>query len=399
MPEKTSPGAKLKSNPLLVDSHTINDVLDTLSRAKRGEFTGPGRLPEVAKLGSDFVKVQNVTGSARERGDCLQLGDFLLDETDYRNLWFAADEPAYPNGKCVILQRPLADDEIGPAHASGVCVAKVLVIDEAHTHAMPWHGEYRLFSCTSGPFELLHAPADTGTQLLPVRFLPQRDSAAVTVDGYNGHALDLCANPTSQSLGNTTTAFPIWSGTAYHRFVDGSNIEHVSANPGVPCWVVMGNAGETQSFKYGGDHYTHALWGGSAYPGVYVGDHGGVTGEDGGLFGSEDIRPTYLIKEKVLSLKGRITALSGGWSSYAHYMVEVAQGVEVCALRGLAPQMAGIGDSPTLGVGDYVVVMWLPPMGDVGEDGGAVNNWYVVAGQYDFTDMLEEWGDARYEQL
>lgn len=186
MAERVSPGQPIRSNPLVSDSATINDVLALVNRGKAGGFDGLGRLLPGSRLGSDFVMVKNASGAARDRGDVLQLGEYLLDDEDVRQPWFDGVQPAYPFNRCVILQQPAEVDQIVPAHASGVCVAKVNVDEITDTHAR-FMTNYTLKSGLAGPVELLSTATETGEQLMAVRI--GRSGAARCQFGFTAQTI------------------------------------------------------------------------------------------------------------------------------------------------------------------------------------------------------------------
>lgn len=203
--EKPAPGQKVAGS-VIRSAAFVGDLVDMRTRFKSGSLDAHGRGKEIVPLGTDLVMVKNSSGADRERGECLQLGDFLLttdEETENKwNLWFKGEQPSAPLWKCVILAQPAkhnADESrcaIVEAHCSGVCVAKVDVLDLTHTHATPVAGSCILDSAGIGPLELFSQPTEEGEQLLAVRFsgssspiceatldddLPYNDSATVTV--------------------------------------------------------------------------------------------------------------------------------------------------------------------------------------------------------------------------
>lgn len=168
--QKVSTGQKLKESPLR-KARVVNLLLDAAARHQRTELSAVSHPPRGQPRSTDVVLIQNITGAARERGDVVQLGAYLCTaDTDIHDPWFEGKEPADPLWKCAILGEPAEEDDIVPAHASGVCVAKVDVQSTSHTHARPVSGEHVLKSTTTGPFELLSPATGTGEHLLAVRF-------------------------------------------------------------------------------------------------------------------------------------------------------------------------------------------------------------------------------------
>jgi hypothetical protein len=178
MAEKVSQGQKQQQNPLMTSARVINRVLDLANREGTGGFFRP--KPDIRQpLGTDFVMVKNLTGDYRERGECVQLGEFLLEDDDRYSLWYEGNTPEEPLWKCAILNKPAATDAIVRAHCQGVCVAKVDVRSLIDTHAYPVDGSYVLESGFDGMFELLETPEGTGEQLLAVRFMGSGSSSLI----------------------------------------------------------------------------------------------------------------------------------------------------------------------------------------------------------------------------
>lgn len=184
-----------------IDHRWWNGIVEHLEYLMRLKGSGPlevnmGSAGPVISLKkaippwTDTVKVHNLTGDDRERGDVVQLGGYLLSPVDLHVLLFEGNTPADPvTARFAILHQGLDEDQTGLAHVSGACVAKVNVTDATHTHATPEAGEYVLQSAGSGPVELLSLPNGTGEQELVVLL---RVSA---VDSSDDPSIPSPANP------------------------------------------------------------------------------------------------------------------------------------------------------------------------------------------------------------
>lgn len=166
--EHVSPGQPFRKTPFYRAAFQ-NDTIDVVSSLKEGRDGRSG--PDVFGLQNlSIVKVKNLTGDDRARGEVVQLGAYLLDVVDPRRPWFEGNTVAEPvASKIAILRAPLKSNKIGEAQVAGVWVARVNVTDEEHRYAKAVDGEHVLDSANSGSIELL-SPADgTGEQDMLVR--------------------------------------------------------------------------------------------------------------------------------------------------------------------------------------------------------------------------------------
>jgi len=161
--QKVSSGGSIGGSPLRKAAF-VNSLIDTVENFKLRELGG---APDIirARTHTDVIKVRNVTGAQRRFGDCLEVGEAIIDRLNPRRLWFDGDAPGTLAGRPVgILLRQAAPRTIVPLQLSGVCVAFVDVTDIAHTHADSSDGLHVLQSATAGPFRLLSIPTVVGEQ-------------------------------------------------------------------------------------------------------------------------------------------------------------------------------------------------------------------------------------------
>lgn len=152
-----------------------NDLVGVLRAQKTGEFSPRPNQPPPPQIEPDILKIRNDSGSDLDRGHVVEIGEYLLDEKDFRNLWFEGLAPTATIGaRYAILLDACPQDEIMRAVVSGACLAFVNVSDESHTHAIISEGSHVLESADSGPIALLDTPTelegeDPEEQLLTVR--------------------------------------------------------------------------------------------------------------------------------------------------------------------------------------------------------------------------------------
>jgi hypothetical protein len=124
------------------------------------------------------IRVKNTSGADLERFSAAAILGVLIDPGDNAEAFAATPgfTVAMPvaedvgTGRIVITAEPIIAGGIGRAYASGVCIAKIDVTDEAHTHADVADDETMLASSTSGPLSILWKEAGTGVVFALVRF-------------------------------------------------------------------------------------------------------------------------------------------------------------------------------------------------------------------------------------
>lgn len=112
------------------------------------------------------IKVRNLTGANRVRGDVVQVGDALLSPFDPRNPWFQGNvyDAAEPR-PIAILVKAAVEDEIVEAAITGLCVARVDVQATTDRYAVPDDGQVTLKSTASpGAIEIISPLSTTGVQ-------------------------------------------------------------------------------------------------------------------------------------------------------------------------------------------------------------------------------------------
>jgi len=201
--ERVSVGQKVATSPLRRAS-TVNRILEATDYFHDNLAGGRPAVDVASAFNTATVKIRNLTGADRSRGELVQLGEYLLDVVDFRRPWFEGNDFAAPAFKLALLLAPVKSNEIGEAQIAGRCLGRVNVLDEAHTHAVPTAGEYVLKSSDFGPFELLSPPDGTGEQDIIVAFCDVRPVRLVLT-------ADLDAGTAAAQLSAYSSG---WSGTS-----------------------------------------------------------------------------------------------------------------------------------------------------------------------------------------
>lgn len=239
MVEKVSPGQRAASTPLRKAAF-INDTIDAVNYFKERRLGEPSQVL-YGQISTDIIKVQNDTGGDLSAGSVIQLGDYLLDQLDRRNIWFSGDTPA-DEERIAILGVPIASKKIGIAHVSGVCVATVNVTNTNHTRATAKSSSDVLHSGISGQFRILSSIDSTGEQDVVVLF----ESTGIAIYRYT----------LTEDMGATTPQQA--SCTIYT--IDGNDVtEHATDETVYDPWPVFDGGESGQSgpcIKQGGKYYT-----------------------------------------------------------------------------------------------------------------------------------------------
>lgn len=243
---KASPGSPFKPPPAVL----WNNMVDA-GRAFADSRLSGGTPARNRPRPTDILKLKNSSGADRAKGEILKIDGTILTDQDGESIWLDGKAPT-DECRFGILKEPSVSGEINEAQVSGVCLAKVDIIDADHTFAYAADGDYVLQSGESGPVEILYAPSGTGEKECVVRFggIPRLMG---TLDGA-------LTAPTSPLTAPTTAVVSIWQyvgGTSGPREFEVSSrnvtitnrdpsltadagvfvrIEHVSGE-WVPYWV------------------------------------------------------------------------------------------------------------------------------------------------------------------
>lgn len=250
---KVTQGQKLNTTPWK-QAAFINANIDCINDLKSRQGGQPNETPPEGVWNTDLVKVRNLTGSNRARGEVVQLGDMIVNRNDdetlkWRTPWFQGNAIAAPSTERIAVLRMAAlggDDEqaIVIAQVSGICVAKVDIDDTSHRFAFPTAGAYVLSSAPGGTVELLHQAEDTGVQEMFVRILPPNGNAIMQLTS------DISAGSWSGST------FTVGTGTAKFATFDGGTLDASDVE------VTIYNEGTAIAQNEGSGHakFIHCVW-------------------------------------------------------------------------------------------------------------------------------------------
>lgn len=141
-----------------------NRHVDASAAYHRTKARGEPRTPRTGGSDTNIVKVKNVSGDDRRRGEILEFSDFALDDPadlDLPMLWLEGDTPTLANGFGVLL-RATPEDDLEDCQVLGACFALVNVISASHQFASPKHGTCVLQSAPVGSVRILYKPSGTG---------------------------------------------------------------------------------------------------------------------------------------------------------------------------------------------------------------------------------------------
>lgn len=147
--------------PMRIPAKAYNAFVDAALGRSRDAFTRPGR--PLRENAPDVVLIKNESGASRSRFDVLGISGPIISRDDNDSefksriaLRGTTPTTATHAGKFAILAEPLIDDAIGRAHIAGVTIARVRMVNEAHTAADVDDGETaQLASGESGAVSLL----------------------------------------------------------------------------------------------------------------------------------------------------------------------------------------------------------------------------------------------------
>ncbi|MGE0606568.1 MAG: hypothetical protein AB7O62_05515 [Pirellulales bacterium] len=164
------------NEPLRVQADTFNSFVDA-ARAEHNRQHDREAQAQATFRQNGVVLVRNETGGDRDRFDVVGLDqpiigpDDNLDEFKNRAA-FNGVMPQFPYhaGRYAVLLEPLAEGKIGHGLVSGICVARVDVLDADHRAAEISEGETQnLRSQISGSAQILWVGGELGVQWAVVR--------------------------------------------------------------------------------------------------------------------------------------------------------------------------------------------------------------------------------------
>jgi hypothetical protein len=162
--------------PMRIPAADWNRVIDA-TRAHYEALGTPRPVPSMV-TSKATIRVKNTSGDDLERFSAAAISGVLIDPADNAEAFaatpgFTVATPVVEDvgtGRIVITAEPVVAGSIGRAYASGVCIAKIDVTDEAHTHADVADGTTTITSTFAGPLTILWKETGTGVVFALVRF-------------------------------------------------------------------------------------------------------------------------------------------------------------------------------------------------------------------------------------
>lgn len=154
---KASSGQPFKPPPARI----WNDMVDAGRAYREGLFNVNAPKPTRPRE-TDVLKVRNSSGADRARGEILSFNGSVLSECTPENIWLIGEE-AEIGESFGVLRYAIEDGEITECQVSGICIAKIDVLNLTHKYAnVPSAGGYMLESSDSGPVAILYKPNSIG---------------------------------------------------------------------------------------------------------------------------------------------------------------------------------------------------------------------------------------------
>jgi hypothetical protein len=206
--------AKLKEGDSLaqLSAREFNRHVDASDAWHRSQALGRPRHPSSeAPVPTDVVKVKLTADMPR--GSAVGIGTPSLTDLDPNYLWFdyAAPDAAEPFG---ILRGATTEETFGEAQVSGVCIARVDVLDTDHRFARVAASGNVLESAGSGPVQLLRPATETGEQELVVLLGTQESILTGVLTGTllqgSSAGVDEIDLDTTNALIYTGRSFTVW---------------------------------------------------------------------------------------------------------------------------------------------------------------------------------------------
>lgn len=169
---KVQPG-----EPLVIPADTYNTFIDVAQDYQNRQLNRQQHTTLSNSRDGDMILIKNNSGADRARFEVLGINAPLVLPTD--NLDQFVNQPALSGvtptsanhwGRFVILAEPIRNGALGRAWVSGVCPAKVDIVDEEH-----WHADITSYSCAhltsdiDGPAQILWKESGTGVKWTIVR--------------------------------------------------------------------------------------------------------------------------------------------------------------------------------------------------------------------------------------
>jgi hypothetical protein len=180
-------------------------------------FGGPVQDPRRFIRNGEIVKVGNDTATGLLPGTVLQLeNELTCDDSTAPKLhppMFKGVRPTSPGARFAVLLQPCPAKyndvrSVTVAQVSGVCIATINIVNDAHTRAGPTTDQHYLTSSMTGPVEILFKPTGTGQKQCHVRLSTR---AGIKVFGFTGSAGIAAATLVSDEVTPSSASVDVWT--------------------------------------------------------------------------------------------------------------------------------------------------------------------------------------------
>lgn len=160
MTQRLSAGQSIRGR---LSASLLNDATLAARDYRERKQLGTGGDRKGLVIDPSIVWLKNNSGADRNQGEALEIGSYLLTNTDltHEYPWFSGDLRAGV-GPFAVLLYSLEDGKIGPARVCGAIVAAIDILDADHTHCYCKTNDANPQSNFGGPWRILWKPTGTG---------------------------------------------------------------------------------------------------------------------------------------------------------------------------------------------------------------------------------------------
>lgn len=222
---KASPGDRFQ----LPKAEVWNSMVDA-GNAYRNSQLGTNTPDRTRPRSTDIIKVKNVCGANRSRGEILRFDGSALTQLAAESICLLGNTPT-DEDYFGILKKPCANNDLVETQVSGCCIALVDIVDENHTRAKAVEGEYVLESSDCGPIEILFKPElESSSEAIERHECVVRFSHASTCDETSGSSSSSYSSSSSGSSSSGSRSSGSRSSNSSSGSISGSSSSSSSSS-------------------------------------------------------------------------------------------------------------------------------------------------------------------------